>query len=372
MTAMKTLTQALALSVACTLPGFGPAQRTAQAADVPAHATAVRPTDPLQRPALMAARASRAVTLAIASAGQRSVAAGERGIVLWSDDGKTWQQAKVPVSVTLTALSFPTPQQGWAVGHGGVILHSTDRGESWIRQFEGRSAAQIELKAAQASGDPKRVADAEQLVADGPDKPFLAVHFWDAQRGFVIGAYGLVFGTEDGGATWTSWSKRVQNPKGLHLNALHVVGETVFLAGEQGVILRSIDSARTFQALESPYKGSWFAMTGNSAGVVVAGLRGTAFRSTDAGASWTAVQVPMPVTIGSALATKDGSLLFANQAGMLMTSTDGGLRLRALPLPPGPPLTALAESASGALLAASFAGPVQLPAPGPSTPARHP
>lgn len=372
MTALKRLTLVLALGLACTTLGVGPGQRMARAAEVPADATAVRSPDPLQRPALITARASRAVTLAITSAGQRTVAAGERGIVLWSDDGKTWQQAKVPVSVTLTALSFPTPQQGWAVGHGGVILHSTDRGESWTRQLDGRAAAQIELKAAKASGDPKHVASAEQLVGDGPDKPFLAVHFWNAERGFAVGAYGLIFGTEDGGATWSSWSRRVENPKGLHLNALHVSGETVFLAGEQGLILRSVDRAGSFQALESPYKGSWFAIAGSGASVVVAGLRGTVFRSTDAGATWTMVQVPAPATIGSALATKDGTLLFANQAGMLLTSANDGLSLYPLPAPQGPPLTALAEGANGALLAASFAGPMQLPALRQSTPTRHP
>jgi photosystem II stability/assembly factor-like uncharacterized protein len=372
MTAMNTFTRALALGVACAMPSFGLAQQPTQAADMPANATDSRPTDPLLRPALIAPRASRAVTLAVAPAGQRTVAAGERGIVLWSDDGKTWQQAKVPVSVTLTALSFPTPQQGWAVGHGGVILHSTDGGRNWTRQLDGRAAAQIELKAARVSGDPKRVAHAEQLVGDGPDKPFLAVHFWNAKRGFAIGAYGLIFGTEDGGTTWASWSERVQNPKNLHLNAMHVSGGTVFLAGEQGLMLRSVDDAQIFQALQSPYKGSWFAITGNAASVVVAGLRGTVLRSTDAGTTWTPVQVPMPVTIGSALATRDGSLLFANHAGMLLTSVDGGQSLRPLQVPPGPPLTALAEGVSGALLAASFAGPMQLPAHGRSTSARRP
>ena len=146
---MKILMQVLALSVICALLGLGLAERTAQAAS--ASADAVTPAvDPLQRPALFALRASRAVTLAIVSAGRRSVAAGERGIVLWSDDDKTWQQAKVPVSVTLTALSFPTPQQGWAVGHGGLVLHSADGGQNWARQLDGRAAAQIELKAAQA------------------------------------------------------------------------------------------------------------------------------------------------------------------------------------------------------------------------------
>lgn len=311
--------------------------------------------DPLQRPALQAPRATRSVMLAVAAAGSRIVAVGERGIALWSDDGgKSWQQAEVPVSVTLTALSFPTATEGWAVGHGGVVLHTADGGQHWKRQFDGRLAAQLEQEGAKASADPRRIARAEQLAADGPDKPFLAVHFWTPRRGFAIGAYGLVFGTEDGGGTWSSWSDRVDNPKGLHLNALHVAGSTLFLAGEQGLLLRSSDDARSFQRLESPYQGSWFAVTGQGTTVVLAGLRGTVFSSTDAGASWKASQVPTPVTIGSAIAIP-GGFVFANQAGLLLTSTDG-VTLQQVSRPAGPRLTALASASDGSLLVASFVG----------------
>ena len=316
--------------------------------------------DPLQRPALQAPRAVRGIMLAVAAAGPRIVAGGERGIVLWSDDGgKAWQQAEMPVSVTLTAFSFPTATEGWAVGHGGVVLHSADGGRHWIRQLDGRKAAQIELEAARASGDRRQVGRAEQLLADGPDKPFLAVHFWNSRRGVAIGAYGLIFGTDDGGVTWTSWRDRVDNPKGLHLNALYVTGSTMFLVGEQGLLLRSMDDARSFQRLESPYQGSWFAVTGRGNVILLAGLRGNVFRSTDAGATWNASQVPTPVTIGSAIAAP-GGFIFANQAGQLLTSTDG-LTLRPLPRPAGPPLTALTIAADGSLLAASFAGVQILP-----------
>ena len=141
-------------------------------AAAPPSATAQQLTagaDPLQRPALQAPRATRGVMLAVATAGSRIVAVGERGITLWSDDGgKTWHQAEVPVSVTLTGLSFPTATEGWAVGHGGVVLHSADGGQHWTRQLDGRAAAQLELDAARASRDPQRLERARQLMSDGP------------------------------------------------------------------------------------------------------------------------------------------------------------------------------------------------------------
>ncbi|MES2259482.1 MAG: YCF48-related protein [Pseudomonadota bacterium] len=326
--------------------------------------TAPQRNDPLQRAALQAPRAARSVMLAVAAAGPRMVAAGERGIVLWSDDGaQKWQQAQVPVSVTLTALSFPSAQQGWAVGHGGSVLHTADGGKTWSLQLDGRAAAEVELKAAQASGDAQRVALAGQLVGDGPDKPFLAVHFWNEQRGFVTGAYGLAFGTQDGGKTWTSWSDRIDNPKGLHLNAAYADGDLVVLAGEQGLLLRSVDGGRRFDPVDTPYQGSWFAVTGQGDQVVIGGLRGNVFWSADRGRSFSASQLSLPVTLFSALASRHGPWLFVNQAGQLLSSGDQGRSLQLVKRPPGPPLTALAQGADGAIVAASFAGVIPLAQP---------
>src|SRR5699024_10076488 len=80
----------------------------------------------------------------VARAGDRIVAAGERGHIIYSDDGgESWTQADVPVSVTLTGLSFASDTEGWAVGHSGVVLHSDDAGETWTLQLTGIKAAEL-------------------------------------------------------------------------------------------------------------------------------------------------------------------------------------------------------------------------------------
>lgn len=310
--------------------------------------------------------------LSVVNAGKHLIAAGERGIVLVSTDGgQTWKQGQVPVAVTLTAMSFVDANTGWAVGHGGVVLATRDGGLTWVRQLDGRQLAQREMEAAKASGDARRIAQAEHLVADGADKPLLAIHFWNAKRGFAVGAYGIAVGTEDGGATWQPWTDRIDNPKGLHLNALYVAGSRIFLAGEQGLLLRSQDDGQSFQALASPYKGSWLAMTGQGDTVVVAGLRGNVFWSSDSGAQWTASSVPSPQSITFATRMKAGALLFTNQAGQILQSHDAGRSLQALGHEPGPPVTAVTQGHDGTLIAATFAGPVRMSnqtAPLPSTP----
>ena len=66
------------------------------------------------------------------------MAAGWRGLIALSDDeGRSWRQAEVPVREDLTALSFPTPAHGWAVGNEGVLLETTDGGAHWAKRLDG-------------------------------------------------------------------------------------------------------------------------------------------------------------------------------------------------------------------------------------------
>lgn len=295
--------------------------------------------EPPERPALMVKAPARAVLLAAARAGERIVAVGERGIVALSDDGgANWRQAPVPVSVSLTAVRFADARHGVATGHGGIVLTTGDGGQTWSRRLDGRQAARLALDAARASGNPIEIAAAERLVADGADKPFFDVALFDAQRFVVVGAYGLAFATEDGGQRWQAWMPRLDNPKALHLHAVRRAGDTLLVAGEQGLLLRSDDAGRSFRRLASPYKGSWFtAELPTSGEMIVAGLRGNAWRSSDAGANWSQLAAPAPATFVASAIGGDGTLL-ANQAGAVLRAQDGQLvpvNARPIPLPSG-------------------------------------
>lgn len=334
----------------------------------PVQAATVFPA--LERQALPVKAPERQILQAAAKAGERIVAIGERGLVVISDDqGKHWRQAsQVPVSVSLTALSFIDAQRGWAVGHGGVILHTTDAGETWTRQADGVALAKAALAAAeqlaaQRPGDAsyeRALNDARRLVEDGADKPLLDVRFVDARRGWVVGAYNLFFETADGGVTWHSVSARLDNPRAMHLNALAVRGQTVFVAGEQGLLYRSGDAGQTFAALASPYKGSWFTVfLGDDGAVTVGGLRGNAFRSTDGGVSWGAIEGLPPVSIVAASAWADGGVLLSNQAGQLFVAR-ANAKTQPLRVAPMPPLNGLLVLGRQALVALGFGGAISL------------
>lgn len=366
---MKTAAYLAGRTALCTLVCTVLAAPLHAATPAPAGAVGAAVIDPMQRPAVAVRRLDKAVLLGAATAGQRVVAVGERGIVALSDDqGRTWRQARaVPVSVTLTVVQFVSDKHGWAAGHGGVVLHTTDGGEHWTLKFDGVRAARLVLQQAQAAqqrgaaNGAALVRNAQRLVQDGADKPFFDLRAADDLHAVVVGAAGLVFSTADGGASWQPWGDRLDNPRALNLYAVRGTGERLLVAGEQGLVLQSTDAGASFTRLTSPYDGSWFAAgTQGADAVLVAGLRGNAFRVAAGGQSWTPIAGLPPVTLMTVAAIDANCSLLANQGGQLFAVTAQQDRATRLATPPLPPITATLRQADGAWLAFTMNGIFQL------------
>ena len=306
------------------------------------------------------------MTTAVGRAGDRLVAVGDRGVILLSDDsGRTWRQARVPVSVLLTGVRFATPQVGWAVGHSGVVLKTQDAGQSWVLQLDGVRAAEV-VRDAAASADPdparaKRLADeAQRLVHEGADKPWLDVDAPDAQHVTVIGAFGLALHSNDGGMHWRSRGHELPNPQGAHLYGIARADPTVVIAGEQGLLLRSADGGRSFVDAGTGAKASHFGLVLlPDRQWVVYGLRGTAFVcNADAGCKPSRVAETATLTAG--LRCSDATVVLASQAGTLHVSTDGGHSFTPRPLPQPVPVIGLAEAPDGSLAIAGARGMLRI------------
>lgn len=270
--------------------------------------------------------------------GSDVIAVGERGTILLSpDQGARWERIPSPTRAALTGVGFATlaaPRLGWAVGHDAVILATTDGGRTWVRQYQGENL----------------------------QDSFLDVLALDAQRVIAVGAYGLGVVTTDGGRTWT---RKKFTDDDTHFNRItRGPSGTLYLAGERGTLLRSVDRGESWQPLTAPYEGSFYGVLPLDARTLVAyGLRGHAYRSGDDGTSWQPLSVAEPVLLATAVALKGGPLIFAGQARALWIVRDQGRTLAPLAGALSTGIAELIELPDGRLLALGEAGATTLPKP---------
>lgn len=306
--------------------------------------------DVLDTPAQMSPLSQRSLLQGVAHAGDRLVAVGQRGHILVSSDGGTsWKQSPVPVSSDLTAVYFIDGRRGWVVGHDGVVLHTDDGGDSWRLQMDGRRANALLVGAmtrkveAEATDDARKLlAEAKRYAEQGADKPFLDVWFADANDGYVVGAYNLIFHTSDGGKSWSSWFDRTDNPKYFNLYKIRPAAGRLYIAGEGGLVLRLDPAAQRFKALDTGYSGSYFGVAGIKTSVLVFGLRGTVHRSDDAGQTWVKVDAGLAGSVVAAEQSAADTVLLADFGGHVVASHDGGRTFKTVALKQPMPLTDLA------------------------------
>lgn len=290
-------------------------------------------------------RAEQTLLLDVARSQDRLVVVGDQGTLLLSQDmGHSWQQIALPFSSMLTAVTFTENQTGWLVGHDGLLARSLDAGESWQQVMDGdrinsmrldavqRRYSALEQRSAAAPDDEElldqldslsyQLDDAQVAIEEGPTTPMLDVWFLDNRRGFALGGYGILLRTTDGGDSWHYWGDRLPNPDSFHLNS--IVSDShgsLYIAGEAGFLVRSDDAGEHWYALETPYDGSFFAITAYQNRLYLMGLRGHLLVS-DNGDDWRSLETGYHATLNG-FAQTDEQLLLVGHGGQLLMSQDG-------------------------------------------------
>lgn len=296
--------------------------------------------DRLSQKAISIPSAERSLLNSVINVDGRLLAAGEHGVIVFSDDaGESWSQADNSSSTLITGLAFSNKNQGWAVGHDGVLLKSQDTGESWQLVFEGSKLNQLRVSALeQAIANEEdaivkdeltiQLDDARFALEDNDVLPLLNLAFVDEQMGFAIGAYGMMIQTRDGGENWQYIGHRLPNPEGLHLNRiLHLQGETLLLVGESGFASMSRDLGETWQLLESPYDGSFFTAA-QTDGVYLFGLRGNGYQLNLNDGQWQKVATNSRATINAATQFDSGNrAVLVGQGGAIWLQNGQGFKL---------------------------------------------
>jgi photosystem II stability/assembly factor-like uncharacterized protein len=301
--------------------------------------------DLLDLPAVQSGIATRALLLDVTPRGENGfVAVGEHGVILVSEDGgESWTQANVPASVTLTGVFFSTAEAGWA---GGDAVDETALEDAEFMLEE----AEFMLEGA--------VDD----TSGGPVRPLLDVWFRNTEEGFVVGSYGMLLHTVDGGQTWELVSDRMDNAGAFHLNqVLPAPDGTLFIAGEAGFIYRSMDGGENWDTLEPGYEGSFYGVVVVPDGpdnyeLLAYGLRGNLFNSMDKGDTWSAVDSGTTITLTTGMTLRDGAVALAGQGGIILTRPAGQQSFTMARNPDRRVVSGIAQQSDGHLLLVGLGG----------------
>ena len=255
--------------------------------------------DPLDIPALPMATAPQSLLLDVARAGERLVAVGERGHIVYSDDqGSNWTQADVPARAQLNAVYFIDAEQGWAVGEDAVILHTSDGGHSWLKQFDAREA---EMKG-----------------------PLLDLHFKNGDEGYAVGVFNKLYRTTDGGAHWKSWQEHADNLDEWHFFAMASTAEdTLYITSEAGLLFRSVDGGESFVPMQTAHDGSFHGILAKRGSdgldrLILSGVGGKLFTSVDGGERWHELETQTEAGLSGGTWLSDGSALVVGADGILL------------------------------------------------------
>lgn len=287
---------------------------------------------PTMGPAARLANAATAPILAAAQAGSRTVAVGDHGVILLSDDGVHFRQAAVvPYRSLLTTVQFIDARHGFAAGHDGVVLGTQDGGETW------------------------------SLLRSTPgvEQPILSLRFDSPQHGIAAGLYGWMIETSDAGRSWTERHIGSGDDADRHLFHLFTSPKgTWLIAAEAGTVYRSADGGKTWESRATGDEGSlWHGTALDDGSLLVCGMRGHLYRSADDGQTWQPVASGTTQSLTSIVQQADGSVIVIGMSGTVLRSRDRGATFSVSQRQQGEPLTAAIADA-GRLQLFSMTGPV--------------
>jgi photosystem II stability/assembly factor-like uncharacterized protein len=235
-----------------------------------------------------------------------------------NDGGQTWKKLTAPTRRNLTRLAFLDGKLGWGVGHEGIVYKTENAGESWTEQKSGTKNALFDLS------------------VTGP------------QSLWAIGDVSTILHTTDGGNTWTAQQKSDGTP-GLELSSIGVREDmtlaisdpifygvscvddnTCFVVGEFGQIRMTTDGGKTWGAGHGGLLGgktiykdvmsmpTFLCVRARDAQHAVAVGTYGAIASTSDGVNWTWNQAPGNSPLYDIRALPDGDYLLVGASGTLL------------------------------------------------------
>jgi len=227
-------------------------------------------------------------------------------------------------------------QNGVAVGSDGLILQSIDAGESWEAQEPFTSVA---LLGVSCSTTPRLVVAQQgrifrwdgqgyKPIASGTEARLLGVDANVNGLAFVVGGFGTVSRSTDGGKHWETlsfdWEAILNDFLEPHLYDVHISAQgVVTIVGEFELVLRSLDGGDTWNTVHKGEASSFGLYLQTDGGGFAVGQDGRVIRTRDGGANWAVVPTPTNAILLNVWSSPGGDVLVSGMRAALQ-STDSG------------------------------------------------
>jgi|GEM_PF-1149426 len=301
---------------------------------------------------------------------EQGFAVGAMGLIMQTKDGgNNWTRQKQITDSNLSDIFFLNEKEGWIAGGrirsaetnesmshderggDGIILHTTDGGESWEIQFAKRGTYLFGIFFSDsgngwATGEGgllmKTTNGGElwtQMPTTGTIKWLNGIWFFDKNNGFLTGESETALSTNDGGETW----KKVNAPadrkfydfKSFYRD-ITFVGDNGWIVGQNGTILASTDRGKTWKPQATEYdekvrelmdlKKVFF--IDKNRGYAIGGTGTRMLKTENGGESWSMVKVPNNDNLYGIWFDENGKGFIAGGRSKIMKTDDGAKNWR--------------------------------------------
>lgn len=277
-----------------------------------------------------------------------------------------WMLQESETQKNLSSIHFNDSQNGWIVGDNGTILRTSDGGITWVLQPQKVS------RIVNTSTGPKRVSGSDirnlsgiqfansqigwiisttnalirrtnnggqtwHYTKDRPTtyltppprsrKSLVAMHFINETTGWVVGGFGAILKTTDGGDTWEIQRPSSTKPSGrsYYRSKIHFLNENFgwTVGGPSDTVLITSDGGQTWLAANLLSDISDVHFINENEGWAV-GAKGTIARTSNGGESWIQKQSGTDIYLSSVffIDAKNGWVL--GGAGTILNTLNGG------------------------------------------------
>jgi len=240
--------------------------------------------------------------------------AGKEGIVYGTaDGGATWTPAKTGSTRHVFSLQFANRERGHGAGDFGTMIHTEDGGRSWTTM---QVPPEVQL--------PESAFD---TGVDPGDINLYAMSYGDADHLWVVGEFGTIMASDDGGRTF----RQQHAPIETTLSGVHFVdAQHGWAVGIDAVILRTADGGVTWSAQATPItQRSFYDVVVRGRQGWIVGNSGTILASSDGGGTWTVEPLPIQLAaswIRSVALTPAGHGLAVGAEGLVFRLDGPSLR----------------------------------------------